>query len=94
MHGEYKMPGGKLVVADLVVEAGRLARVQISGDFFLQPDSALQQINDALTGLSVNGSHAERVSAITAALDTGVQMYGVDADAVATAVARALENKQ
>ena len=25
MHGEYKVPGGKLVVADLEVQDGRLA---------------------------------------------------------------------
>ena len=41
MHGEYKVPGGKLVVADLDVTEGRLAGVRISGDFFLEPDSAL-----------------------------------------------------
>ena len=35
MHGEYKMPGGKLVVADLEVRDDKLTRVRISGDFFL-----------------------------------------------------------
>ena len=33
MHGEYKVPGGKLVVADVEVRDGRLADVRISGDF-------------------------------------------------------------
>ena len=50
MHGEYKMPGGKLVVVDLEVRDGRLAAVQVSGDFFLEPDSALGAINHALEG--------------------------------------------
>ncbi len=36
MHGEYKVPGGKLVVADVEVRDGRLADVRISGDFFLE----------------------------------------------------------
>ena len=50
MHGEYKMPGGKLVVIDLTAREGRLADVQLSGDFFLEPDSALEAINRAMEG--------------------------------------------
>ena len=37
MHGEYKVPGGKLVVADLNVTDGCLADVCISGDFSWSP---------------------------------------------------------
>ena len=40
-HGEYKVPGGKLVVADFDVVDGVLAHVSLSGDFFLEPDEAL-----------------------------------------------------
>ena len=40
MHGEYKVPGGKLVVVDLDVEDDVLTNVQF-GDFFLEPDEAL-----------------------------------------------------
>jgi lipoate-protein ligase A len=50
-HGEYKVPGGKLVVADFDVVDGVLANVSLSGDFFLEPDEALPEINRALTGL-------------------------------------------
>ena len=51
VHGEYKVPGGKLVVADVEVTDGRLSRVAVSGDFFLEPDDALEVIDRALTGL-------------------------------------------
>ena len=51
LHGEYKVPGGKLVVVDLAVVDGALADVSVSGDFFLEPDEALEDINRALTGL-------------------------------------------
>lgn len=37
MHGEYKVPGGKLVVADVNVAEGTITDVQISGDFFWNP---------------------------------------------------------
>lgn len=36
MHGEYKVPGGKLVVADLEVQDDCLSHVSISGEFFLR----------------------------------------------------------
>lgn len=93
MHGEYKMPGGKLIVADVRVAGGNLAAVQISGDFFLQPDMALEQINRALTGLPAQGTREDRVRAIENGLGDDVQMYGISAEAVAIAVERALEGE-
>ena len=53
MHCEYKPPGGKLVAADAEVAGGRLAKVQVSGDFFPEPDSALNRLDAALTRLAV-----------------------------------------
>src|SRR5207244_3663599 len=50
-HGEYKVHGGKLVVVDLDVDGGRFRNVSVSGDFFLEPDDALDDINRALEGL-------------------------------------------
>ena len=51
MHGEYKVPGGKLVVVDLDVVDGAIANFRLAGDFFLEPDSALEAINAAVNGL-------------------------------------------
>ena len=89
MHGEYKVPGGKLVVADLDVADARLVGVRISGDFFLEPDTALDAINQALCGLPADSSEAALTAAVEAALDAGVSMYGISPEAVA--VQRALE---
>ncbi|GGG63982.1 lipoate--protein ligase A [Kocuria dechangensis] len=89
-HGEFKVLGGKLVVADLSVVDGRLAEVSINGDFFLEPDEALDDINAALTGLSEDASQAEIVAAVNAALDPGTVLFGFSAESVATAVRRAL----
>ena len=92
MHGEYKMPGGKLIVADLDVQGGKLAHVQISGDFFLEPDSALDVINAALLGAAADPlDTAALARTIDSALGKDVVMYGISAEAIATAVARALE---
>ena len=91
MHGEYKVPGGKLVVADLDVADGHLAGVRISGDFFLEPDTALDAINQALCGLPAESSEAELAAAVAAALDAGVGMYGITPEAVAVVVRRAID---
>ena len=91
MHGEYKIPGGKLVVVDLDVTDGRLARVRVSGDFFIEPDSALDIIDAALDGLAADASHEALTRAIEAALDDEVSLYGITPAGVATAVRRSID---
>jgi hypothetical protein len=90
MHGEYKVPGGKLVVADLEVDGGALARVSISGDFFLEPPEALARIDSALNGLDADAGEADIALAIARALPSGTEMFGFSPEAVAVAVRRAL----
>jgi lipoate-protein ligase A len=92
MHGEYKMPGGKLVVADLEVRNGKLTRVRISGDFFLEPDSALTLIDVALEGLPADAGDKQHAEVLQEALGSNVRMYGVSPEAIAVAVQRALES--
>ncbi len=93
MHGEYKMPGGKLVVIDLDVRDGVLVDVQLSGDFFLEPDGALHAIDAALGGLPMGLSEAGFAAAVNSALDPDVMMYGISSEAIAVAVRRAVQGK-
>lgn len=90
LHGEYKVPGGKLVVVDLEVANGSFANVSLSGDFFLEPDEALQDINRALTGLPDTSTAADIAAAVTAGLPEGAVLFGFSAEAVAVTVRRAL----
>ena len=90
MHGEYKVPGGKLVVVDLDVEAGRLANVRLAGDFFLEPDDALGAINAAVSGLPSEADVPTIAAAVRAALPDGAQLLGFTPEAVGTVVRRAL----
>ena len=90
MRGEYKVPGGKLVAVDVEVEEGRLARVAVSGDFFLEPDDALEDIDGALTGMPETATVSQLANAVQAALAPDVTMVGFSPEAVAIAVRRAL----
>ncbi|MER6689062.1 lipoate--protein ligase family protein [Streptomyces minutiscleroticus] len=90
MHGEYKVPGGKLVVVDLDDDGGVLRNVRLAGDFFLEPDDALPAMNSALEGLPATTDAAELAARVEAGLPQGTVMYGLTAEGVAIAVRRAL----
>ena len=76
MHGEYKVPGGKLVVVDLDVVDGVIANFQLAGDFFLEPDSALEAINRAVNGLPEESESAQIAAAVKDALPVGALLLG------------------
>ena len=90
MHGEYKVPGGKLVVVDLEIEDDRIARFHLAGDFFLEPDSALDDIDAAVNGLPAESDATAIAAAVRGALPDGAQLLGFTPEAVGTAVRRAL----
>ena len=91
MHGEYKVPGGKLVVADLAIVDGRLADVQVSGDFFLEPPSALDTIDRALEGLRSDSDAQALAAVVRAALGPIPQLFGITPEGIAVAVRRAID---
>ncbi|MEN2742558.1 biotin/lipoate A/B protein ligase family protein [Microbacterium sp. X-17] len=90
MHGEYKVPGGKLVVVDLEVEDGLIAGFRLAGDFFLEPDSALEAIDAAVNGLPAETDSKTIAAAVKDALPEGASLLGFSPEAVAVAVRRAL----
>ncbi|WP_460796470.1 lipoate--protein ligase family protein [Microbacterium sp. GXF0217] len=90
MHGEYKVPGGKLVVVDLEVKDGRIDGFRLAGDFFLEPDTALDDIDEAVNGLMAESDVTAIAAAVRSALPDGAQLLGFTPEAVGTAVRRAL----
>ncbi|MEW2544673.1 biotin/lipoate A/B protein ligase family protein [Streptomyces sp. NPDC047002] len=90
MHGEYKVPGGKLVVVDLDSAEGALRGVRVAGDFFLEPDEALDAVDAALEGAPADTDAAGLAARIDAALPAGTRMLGLTTEGVAVAVRRAL----
>ncbi len=90
VHGEYKVPGGKLVVVNLDVREGVLRDVRVAGDFFLEPDEAIHSINGALEGAPSSTDAAGLAARITAALPESAVMLGLTAEGVGVAVRRAL----
>jgi lipoate-protein ligase A len=91
MHGEYKVPGGKLVVVDFDVVDGRLSEVMVSGDFFLYPEEAMESIVSALDGLPISLDDGQIAQSVAAAIPQGTQLLGFTPEALAIAVRRGLE---
>ncbi|MBC9955134.1 lipoate--protein ligase family protein [Leucobacter sp. cx-42] len=90
VHGEYKVPGGKLVVVDFTIVDEKIADFSLSGDFFLEPDDALLDINAAINGLSPNSTIEAFGDAIRAALPSEVHLLGFTPDSVGVAIRRAI----
>lgn len=90
MHGEYKVPGGKLVVVDLEVVDGLIREFRLAGDFFVEPDETIQEIERAVDGMSADSDGNGLRSSIQAAIPEGAVLLGFSAEAVATTIRRAL----
>jgi lipoate-protein ligase A len=90
MHGEFKVPGGKLVVVDFDVADGVITNFHLAGDFFLEPDSALEAIDRAIAGLPADSDAASFTKAVQSALPKDAVLLGFTADSVATTIRRAL----
>jgi lipoate---protein ligase len=89
-HGEYKVPGGKLIVADLTVARGQLCNVELSGDFFLEPDETLERMVAAVEGAPFETPAAELAARLREATQ-GAVMLGVTPEDFAIAIRRAVE---
>ena len=78
----------EIVVVDTDVEEDRLARVSVSGDFFLDPDDALTRITASLEGAPASSSAKDLAARVEAALHEGDTLMGVTPEAVGIAVRR------
>ncbi|TDW30323.1 lipoate--protein ligase family protein [Cryobacterium psychrophilum] len=90
MHGEYKVPGGKLVVVDLDVVDNTITNFRLAGDFFLEPDDALDSINAAVSGMAADSDAKAIAAAVRAALPENAVLLGFTPEAVAVTIRRSL----
>lgn len=88
MHGEYKVPDGKLVVIDLEVVNDQFRQVELSGDFFLLPEDAIWRLTEAIEGAPATSTASELSRRIRDAAQ-GAELIGITPEGVAEAVRRA-----
>jgi lipoate-protein ligase A len=84
VSGAWKAPGG-LVRADATVRDGRLEGVELTGDFFIFPHEALEELEAALGGVEMERAAVERAAA-TVLERPDVEALGVGPKDVANAL--------
>ena len=87
---KQKVPGGKLLIIK-VSYGERIEEVKILGDFFIYPESAVQEIEAALRGIdakSTEGYIAELVGGV--AKRSKAEMIGVNPVAIAQTLRMAM----
>lgn len=52
-RAEYKVPGGKLLAAESEAKGGKLLSVKLTGDFFMHPEYAIEELEKELKGVPV-----------------------------------------
>jgi lipoate-protein ligase A len=93
MQGQFKTPGGKLVVVDFQVVDGLLRKVVVHGDFFLYPDDAFPALAAALEGVPSTLSEAAFADKVRKGLPAGAELVGASPEAIATAITRGLAER-
>jgi lipoate-protein ligase A len=53
---EYKVPGGKLICAKVEIDKDIISFVQFTGDFFLLPETDLEDLENELIGVSIDSN--------------------------------------
>ena len=51
---DYKVPGGKLLCAKVETEGDVVSFIQFTGDFFLLPESDLEDLENQILGINTN----------------------------------------
>ena len=84
---DYKAQGGKLLRVRLEVSGDVIRAITITGDFFMHPEEALEQLERLLTGAAFDeGAIRARVQTF---FDGGVQVIGSDVEDFVTVIMRA-----
>jgi lipoate-protein ligase A len=87
---QRKVPGGKLVSARVAYDE-RITDCAIRGDFFLEPPSALDDLEAAVEGLPADAS-VEQIAEAVAAVEA--TLVGFDATDVGRVVRAAIDGSE
>jgi len=90
MRWEEKIPGGKLVCVEVTADGETVAKVRISGDFFLHPEEKIDEIERSVEGLPLSSGEAEIKARIEAVLEKA-ELVGVSAGDLARMFRKAVD---
>jgi lipoate-protein ligase A len=89
MRCEEKIAGGKLVCIEVWADSSAVARVRITGDFFLHPEDAIDRLERALVGAPLAVGEADAAAMLGKALGDA-QLIGASCADLARMFSRAV----
>ncbi len=78
ISADYKVAGGKLLRARLDAQAGVIAAISITGDFFMHPEESIETLEQMLVGVAWEEDAVRAAVQAFFALDVQVVGAGVD----------------
>ncbi|TFG31362.1 hypothetical protein EU527_12675 [Candidatus Thorarchaeota archaeon] len=85
---DYKVPDGKLLKIKVEIKNSSIKSITILGDFFLHPESTIEEIEDALVGCPIDTKTMTKK--VQEALDnSNSTLIGASASDIARAIERA-----
>jgi lipoate-protein ligase A len=89
MRHEEKIPGGKMLAVEVDISGRTIAKVKITGDFFLHPEDAILEVEKALTGIRADLTEEEITAIIGKSLE-GAKLIGASASDIARILKKAV----
>ena len=86
MRAEMKIPGGKLIAAEVDVRDGIFEDIHFYGDFFLHPEEKIEELESELRGRNV-----DEMEDIIRRVLSDAEMAGVSIDDFIAIAKRAME---
>ncbi len=86
-----KVEGGKFARIKIACAHGRIIQVRITGDFFMYPETTLEQIEQAIVGMEIVGVGVEDVACRVLDAVEDAEMIGITPWDIGVLVVDALE---
>jgi lipoate---protein ligase len=81
----YKIPEGKLIKIELEHENKKIIEAKITGDFFIHPETGIEEIEKALCSILLE--EKEIINAVNNAVKSNsLELFGVTSEGIATAI--------
>jgi len=94
MHREsaYKVPNGKLLKLKIELDEDTISKIVLNGDFFSYPEEGIEQIEKTITGCKLSDDLLNKIK--DCIRENNVELFGLDAESIITAISIALEEKK
>jgi hypothetical protein len=90
MKAEYKIPGGKLLLCEIDTEDEVIKTIKISGDFFMHPEDAINELEETLLGTPIQSYQNEIINFFQ---ERKITLYGVSQQDFITVIQLAIDSE-